>query len=238
MSTAAPAPVAPASPVAAPPSRRRAARASRPGWVVLEDVPYDLYVRLRDLEANNHHRMLYYNGTLEIMSPGYRQEWNGEQVGYVVRTVCTVLGLPFRGGGSTTFRTGRPGRRRGAGAEADKGFYFANEQAVRGKSELTIGIDPPPDLWIEVNDSNRPGRRKRLVLAELRVPELWHLDAIRRTILFLKLRGDRYEPIERSESIPALTPALVLEALALADDLDEAAWGVALQDWARNLPRP
>ncbi len=42
--------------------------------IVLRGVPYGHYVRLRDEPDNDHLRMTYYDGTLEIMSPEHIHE--------------------------------------------------------------------------------------------------------------------------------------------------------------------
>ena len=37
--------------------------------IVLRDIPWDFYLRLRELDANRHTRMTYHDGTLILMSP-------------------------------------------------------------------------------------------------------------------------------------------------------------------------
>ena len=37
--------------------------------VVVRNVPWEIYARMRDDDANRHLRMSYYKGTLELMSP-------------------------------------------------------------------------------------------------------------------------------------------------------------------------
>ena len=89
--------------------------------------------------------------------------------------------------------------RRGNGKEPDQSFYFANGPAIRGKATIDLEVDPPPDLWIEVD--NRSSSKGRLPLyAALGVPEVWQYRVRRRTLRFFRLNeaGDGYVPIDRS----------------------------------------
>ena len=94
--------------------------------------------------------------------------------------------------------------------------------------------DPPPDLWIEVD--HRGSSKGRIpVYAALGVPEVWRFRVRSKTLTFLGLTDQAsYEPIERSLSLPVLTPALVKEVLDLGSDRDETDWGQLLADWARE----
>lgn len=205
--------------------------------MVLEGIPYGLYVRLRDIKENYHLRMFYHDGTLEIMSPGLRHDRSSRKLGVVVRAVALSFEIACGGCGSTTYRIGEPKKKRGSGAEADEGFYFANEPLIRGKIDLDVRSDPPPDLWIEVDDTARPRRAKSKVLAELGIPELWRYSAAKGTVRFYRKVEDRFEPIDRSLCLPMLTPDRVIEALNLTPDRDETAWLAELLRWAPTIPR-
>jgi hypothetical protein len=63
---------------------------------------------------------------------------------------------------------------------------------------------------------NRGSSRGRLpVYAALGVPEVWRYRVRRGELRFVRLVDGAYEPLDRSLALPMLTPALVLEALAL-----------------------
>jgi len=143
----------------------------------LHGVSYDFYTQVRREPANRQLRMTYHNGTLEIMSPQYRHEKYSRRIGLIVLAVTSVLGIPCQGAGSTTFS--RRGRRmlQGWGKEPDQSFYLTHEAAIRGKEEIDLEVDPPPDLWIEVD--NRGSSRGRLPLyASLGVPEIWRFRIV------------------------------------------------------------
>ena len=198
----------------------------------LHGVSYDFYEQVRKAPANRLLRMTFHNGTLEIMSPQYRHEKYSRRIGLVVLAVAAVLGIPCQGTGSTTF--GRRGRRllQGWGKEPDQSFYLIHEARIREKDEIDLEIDPPPDLWIEVD--NRGTSRGRLPLyAALRVPEVWRYRASRGTLWFGRRQDDTYVPIDRSLALPMLTPQLVLEALRLGENLSESEWDPILREWVR-----
>jgi Uma2 family endonuclease len=199
--------------------------------VIVRNVPWEFYARLRDDDANRHLRMSYYKGTLEFMSPRYRHEKSAARLGQLVMRLAEVLDIPCTESRSTTFRsTGEE-----VGKEADTSFYLAHEELIRDKDEIDLAVDPPPDLAIEVDNLN-DSRGKLPIYAALHVPEVWRYDARAGVLWFGRLEHDgTYTSLERSECLPMLTPARVLEALALCRGLPESRWGRLSQDWIRGL---
>jgi Uma2 family endonuclease len=117
---------------------------------VLHNVPWDAYVAMRDDEAHRHVRMDYFQGTLELMSPQYRHEKYNRRLDHLVWELVVELGIPCACAGSTTLR-----REDGeAGKESDTCVYIANEPLIRGKEEIDLTVDPPPDLAIAVDNLN------------------------------------------------------------------------------------
>jgi len=72
--------------------------------VVLHRVPWNIYIGLRDAEANRHARMAYYHGTLELRSPRYRREKYAARLSQLVKTLAEVLDISCTESCSTTFR--------------------------------------------------------------------------------------------------------------------------------------
>jgi Uma2 family endonuclease len=72
--------------------------------------------------------------------------------------------------------------------------------------------------------------------ARIGVPEVWRFDVTEGTLWVGRLIGDHYEEINRSLSLPRLTPTLVLEALETRiRGFDDTDW---LDGWVRTLPLP
>src|SRR5262249_8955509 len=143
---------------------RRRGRVPGPGWMeaptVLRGVTYGMYLRLWKDPRNYHYRMTYYDGTLEIMSPPYLHQRPSQQPGRLVRSIALALDIPCLGSGSTTFCRGQRGLTKGKGKEPDQSFYFTHLEEIGGKGTIDLEVDPPPDLWIEVD--NRGSSKGRL----------------------------------------------------------------------------
>jgi Uma2 family endonuclease len=202
-------------------------------------VPFKHYVRIVQVPENRHLRMAYHDGTLEIVSPKLRKhEVPSDRLRIIITTVAARLGLAYDGTGSYTYRRSGDGPYRGNGKEPDQSFYFANAGRVpRNRDPDLDAGDPPPDLWIEVD--NRASSAGRLpIYASLGVPEVWRYRAAKKSLHFLQLVDGTYHASERSVAIPAMTPALVLEALALGGDALESEWASLLVGWVdRTFPR-
>ncbi len=201
---------------------------------VLTGVRYETYLQLRDASGNRGYRMTYHDGTLEIISPELRHELMAERLGLIVRAVASACEIPYLGSRSTTFRRGRVGLPKGHGKEPDNSFYLANLEAIRGKDQVDLEDDPPPDLWIEVDHRSRSKGRLPLH-ASLGVPEVWRFRTRGPDLCFGRLIAGGYAPIDRSVALPILTPTIVLEQIARGSGLDDMSWDRLLRPWATQL---
>ena len=213
-------------------------RVDRPR-VVLEGIPWDLYVAMRDLPGNRHKGMAYFNGLLELTTPEFLYEVMGNRLGDFVLVVAMVLGIDCTGARKTTLRRKGDEPQKGYGKEPDESFYIAHEPLVRKNRKIDLEVDPPPDLAIEV-DNTRDSAGKLPIYAALGVPEVWRYDVNTEVIWFGHLQADgTYAPIERSACLPMLTPALVLDGLRIGAGMSESRWMGRLRDWVRDeLARP
>jgi len=108
---------------------------------------------------------------------------------------------------------------------------------IRGKDEIDLEVDPPPDLWIEVDHRGSSRGRMRLYAA-LGVPEIWRFRPRRQQPWFGSLQERTYVEVVRSLALPMLTPELVLEALNLGADLPESQWDSLLRNWIQGRLSP
>jgi Uma2 family endonuclease len=190
-----------------------------------------MYVQIRDAPGNRGYRMAYHDGVLEIMSPEFRHEKGGRRLGVLVFAYCAALEVACEPAGATTFRKGAPGLPEGKGKEPDESFYLGHAATlVHGRDTLDLTVDPPPSLWIEVD--NRASTKAKLPLyAALGVPEVWRYRPRSRRLWFGRLAGRGYEALDGSVTLPGLTPALVLALLAEAESRDVSAW----DRWLREV---
>ena len=189
-----------------------------------------MYELIRTSPGNRGCRMAHHDGVLEIMSPEFRHAPGARRLGYLIAAYAEAFGIDFEPAGATTFRKGVPHQRKGLGKEPDESFYLGAAAAlVRDRDTLDLSVDPPPSLWIEVD--NRAGSRAKLPLyAKLGVPEVWRYRPRTRRLWFGRPAGSEYESIPASVALPGLIPELVLGLHDEARTLGMPAWNRWLRE--------
>lgn len=180
----------PATPTAAPPIDG--------GTVVLRDIPWSLYVALRDTESedNFHVRMTYDRGTLELMAPqSRRHERVYKLISQMVQVWTEELDIPRSSGGQTTLR--REDLKRGT--EPDESFHIQHEAEVRAVEDLRLPDHPPPDLVIEA-DLTSSSVPRLPIFAALGIPEVWRWR--NGTLQVLQLETGAYVECTESRVLP------------------------------------
>ena len=194
--------------VASPPEQR----------VVLSKVSWETYERLlEDHLDSSSPRFTYDQGVLEIMSPSAEHEWYNQLVSDMVKLLARELRLDILSLGSTTFRRASAKQ----GFEPDSCFYVTHIREMRGKERISMAVDPPPDIVVEVAVTH-PSVSKFPICAELRVPEIWTYDGSR--LAMYELRGPEYVEIAFSRVLRALNAKQLGEFLELGKRLDSLAW--------------
>lgn len=146
---------------------------NRADRVVLHNISWQQFENLlKDLGENRAARLAYDWGTLEIMTPLAEHEYYKEVIGIAVQDIAEELDLNYESLGSTTWRR----ESRMAGVEPDNCFYFQNEAVIRGRLDIDLTRDPPPDLALEIDVTSKSLDRFP-IYARLGVPELWCYDA-------------------------------------------------------------
>jgi Uma2 family endonuclease len=100
-------------------------------------------------------------------------------------------------------------------------YYVTNEPIVRGREELDLLTDPPPDLAVEVDVTHKSLSRLE-AYGKLGVPEIWRHDGKKLQFLKLDARGN-YTPVKRSLAFPRLAPADLQRYLDMLTTHDENA---------------
>jgi Uma2 family endonuclease len=205
---------------------------ARPGYSRLTGVTYDAYVRIRNARGNGHLRMAYHDGVLETLSPEFRHDRASRRLFLLIAAYCAAYDVPCEAAGSTTFRKGLAGELKGKGREADESFYIGDDvEKVLDKDALDLSCDPPPALWVEV-DNWGSSASKLPLYAGLGVPEVWRYRPRHGKLWFGALAGDRYEPIQVSRVLPGLTPNLVVQLLTEGRRIPVTRWADGLRrEW-------
>jgi Uma2 family endonuclease len=195
--------------------------------VLLRGVRWSTYVALLEDMGNRHIRLTYDNGDLEIMTLSPRHEWSKSLIGRMIEAMTEELNIPIRSGGSTTFKKELQQK----GLEPDECYWVANEPAVRGRADLDVELDPPPDIAVEVEISisvlNRMG-----IYAALRVSEVWRSDG--HQVVVEQLQDDgTYALVDQSPSFPWLPLAELGRFLEASKTMDETSWIRSFRAWVR-----
>ena len=162
--------------------------------IVLNDISWDEFEAiLEDLGESRGSRIAYDRETLEIMTPLPEHEVNKVYISNFVEILLEELDIEFCPLGSTTFKNQAMFK----GIEPDSCFYIENESAVRGKNRLDLTIDPPPDLALEIDITNRSHPE---IYQSLGVPELWRYQPNKLKILLLS--NGQYVESKTSRNFP------------------------------------
>jgi Uma2 family endonuclease len=202
----------------APPSREH---------VYLPGVSYATYDALvEELEGHRRLRITYYKGAMEISSRLQQQERVKKLFARMIAALTEELDVPIMSMGSTTFKD----ELRECGLEPDECYYVQNEASVRGK-KVKLGVDPPPDLVLEVDITTSVIDRLP-VYAELGFPELWQYVDDDIVIRLLQPDG-KYEIGEQSQALPMIATSKLVEQMVRCESMNETAWIRQFREWVR-----
>jgi Uma2 family endonuclease/Flp pilus assembly protein TadD len=146
---------------------------------------------LAELGDNRSSRLAYDRGTLEIMTPLPEHEGYKEIIGDLIKDLAEELSLDYRSFGSTTWKR----QKKLAGAEPDNCFYIQNEHLVRGRLNIDLSQDPPPDLVLEIDITSKSLDRMP-IYARLGVSELWRYD--KKVLHIYQLQAGKYNETDSS----------------------------------------
>ncbi len=195
--------------------------------VLLQDVSWEEFEAILEELGRGSVRVAYYDRTLEIMIPLPEHEYFKETIGDAIKDMAETLELDYESYGSTTWRW----QAKQAGLEADNCFYFQNEASVRGRLDINLAQDPPPDLALEVDLTNKSLERFP-IYARLGVPELWcYVD---RKLKVYHLEGEQYVEVDRSSIFPELDIRAVPQLIEENRSAGRLALRRAVRAWVRN----
>jgi len=186
--------------------------------IVLDNISWDIYESLllcrRDRSVP---RFTYDRGQLEIVSPSAEHEQLKEKVTLLVNIVAEEIRVNLEGFGSTTFCREDLDR----GFEPDACFYIENLARIRGKKDVDLGLDPPPDLAIEI-DITSSSLDKFSIMAEVGVPEVWRYDTGGGWRI-LRLQRAQYAEEGESVALPGLTVEAITQLIEESRTLEPLA---------------
>jgi len=199
---------------------------------VLTAVDWPSYLKIADGIGERRVRATYDGARLELMTTSPRHETWKRSLGRMVEAMCEELGIDIACFGSFTMQREDVAR----GMEPDEGYYIANEPAVRGRLDLDLAHDPPPDLVIEVEVS-RSLLDRLAILAALGVREVWRFDGQTLSISVLN-EHRRYVTADRSSCFPFLPVNEFAAYARMRDGMGDSELLRTVRAWVRDRVAP
>ncbi|MEG4203511.1 Uma2 family endonuclease [Microcoleus sp. Pol7_A1] len=169
--------------------------------VILKGVSWSTFkALLADVGDDRAWRIAYDGGVLEIRMPHLEHEVPKGLIESFIEATADELEIEVMKAGSLTLEREDLTR----AVEPDTCFYIQNEASVRGKREINLPEDLPPDLAIE-SDYTNSSVNKDSIYAALGVPELWRYR--RESLQVYQLVEGKYELCDRSLAFPFLPVA-------------------------------
>lgn len=190
-------------------------------------VSWDSYIKLGDALGPRPIRLTYDRGELEIMVLSGEHERFKKALGRLVEALTEEMEIDIASGGSMTCRRQELLR----GIEPDDCYWIEHEAVVRGRNDIDLDVDPPPDLVLETEVSRNILDRLS-ILAALRVPEVWRWNGETLRVLLLTAEG-RYEESTSSKAVPFL-PVADLTRFLTQSDLSETQMIRSFRTWVRE----
>lgn len=168
-------------------------------------------------------RIKYRPGEILLMSPLPQHGRQADAIAYVVKELLDDLNREY-----TSFTPMTMELPQESGIEPDYCFYIDNWAAISGKNRINWGIDPPPDLAIEIDVTSYTDINDYL---PYRVPEVWLFK--NNQLMIYGLRGDRYQLQSNSRYFPNINVSeVVLDCLQIAFERNTSA---AIRELRRKL---
>ncbi|HAX74830.1 MAG TPA: hypothetical protein DCY88_03105 [Cyanobacteria bacterium UBA11372] len=197
-----------------------------PGAVVRLPGSWQDYQKLtQQLGDRSIPRIKYRPGEILLMSP---LPIHGRQA-HIIAMVATVL-LDYSGQEYEAFTPMTMELPEISGIEPDYCFYIDNWEAVAGKDRIAWGVEPSPDLAIEIDVTSYTDVNDYL---PYKVPEVWLYK--RNQLLIYNLESDRYNIATNSRYFPNINISEILtECFRIASDRNTSA---AIRELRQKLNR-
>jgi Uma2 family endonuclease len=169
--------------------------------VILKGVSWSTFkALLADVGDDRAWRIAYDGGVLEIRMPHLEHEVPKGLIESFIEATADEREIEVMKAGSLTLEREDLTR----AVEPDTCFYIQNEASVRGKRDINLPEDLPPDLAIE-SDYTNSSVNKDSIYAAIGVPEIWRYR--RESLQVYQLVEGKYEVCDRSLAFPFLPVA-------------------------------
>jgi Uma2 family endonuclease len=210
-------------------------RLSGDQWVQIP-ATWAAYLRLdhaRGESANP--RLIYCDRRLTIVTKGCPHEFYKARISFLLELMFMELEIRFS---PTAEMTLKEGNREKKGIEADASYYLTNLDGLTPTRKVVMGVDPAPDLAVEIVISH-PVEDSLAIYSAFGVREVWVCGDGGITFLIREDEG-QYQEAERSFWLPFLSSEEMSTWLFPdTDKVDEMTFRRAYREWLLNtlLPR-
>lgn len=201
---------------------------------LMRGVSWETYKRLRreQDEAGSNVRITYDRGRMVLVSPTPRHDKWKKLIGQLIEALAAERRVVVSAYGSATWNREDLAR----GLEADECYYVQHAESVRGKIDLDLAIDPPPDLAVEIEVSYHP-LDKQTIYAALGVPELWRYNGERIEVLQLQ-QGGTYGTARTSAAFPGFEPSHLHRFISMYPQSLDSEIVMEFRKWLQQYDRP
>ena len=195
--------------------------------VILNNIRWETYQYLvQDSEEQPNKRLTYDRGILEIMTPLPEHEVYKKLIDRFVLVMVEEMNKEMRSLGSCTWS--RQDLKQGL--EPDECYQINHEEAVRGKLNIDLNFDPPPDLAIEIDITSSSLNRMSIYEA-LGVAEVWRFDG--QFLSIYQLVDGIYQMSDKSGVFPFIKGEDIMRFLQQLEG-GEMALIKAFRTWVRG----
>jgi hypothetical protein len=196
----------------------------------LSNVEWQGYVAIgKALPDRGGLRLTYDRGNLEFMTTSFKHETLKKWLGRFVETIAEELNQDIVPGGNMTFEREDLAK----ALEGDDCYWILHEARMRGKEKWDPALDPPPDLFLEIEVSrsvlNRLG-----ICASLRIPEVWSFNGEQLRVYRLQADGT-YQVSDKSHFFPLIPIAEIVRFLNPPEGSGYLAAVQEFRGWLRRL---
>jgi Uma2 family endonuclease len=185
--------------------------------IPLRGISWNTYkILMAEVGDDRAWRITYDQGVLELRMPLLKHEAPKRLLENFIETVADELGLEMLEAGALTLERDDLIR----AIEPDSCFYIQNELQVRGKDEIKLPDNPPPDLAVE-SDYTSSSLNKLNIYAALGVPEVWRYH--QGELQVYQLIGDSYQLTEKSLAFPCLPITEIPQLIAQSKEVGQRA---------------
>ena len=197
--------------------------------VVLHNVSWNSYKTISNtLQDETPAHFTFDRGKLEIMVLSLKHENLKKILAMLFERLCESLEIEIFAGGSTTFQREDLER----GFEPDECYYVQNAEWMRGKDDVNLDFDPPPDLTIEI-DVKHSSINRMNIFAAIGIPEVWRYDG--KDLTFYLLENKQYKVSETSLALPSVESAKLLKLIEVGKKSTRKEFLLQIEEYSKEL---